>query len=244
MIELLAASSFSYPKDSGKMNEDCILPPRLINDGYLFAVADGVGSYKGAKLASSVAIKTLSNIEHIQPTSMDEIFNNIRNRVRALALGDEAFHSAATTLTLCYANHEGLLIGHVGDCRLYVNEGKKTQQLTKDDTQHQMLIDQKLFTAKDLKDKPGKNILTTAIAGNVVMDNKTFFIPYDELPVCDGVINIHIMSDGAHHFWEKRPRLSENTMKSPPKFSASLLRRIERNGPIDDYSVVSACFSV
>lgn len=244
MIELLSTSSFSIPKGDDRINEDSILPPRLIGDGFLFAVADGVGSYNGADLASAIAIKTLSEIDVINLSTIDSIFNDIRERIKALHIKNEDFLKAATTLTLCYINHEGIFIGHIGDCRLYINFGKKLKQLTKDDTQHQMLIDQKLFTARDLKDKPGKHILTTAIAANIVMENNIVFIPFNELPMSENIINIHIMSDGAHHFWEKRPRLSERTMKSPTKFAASLLRRIERNGPVDDYSLVSACFSV
>lgn len=45
MIQLIATSSFSYPKEPGRVNEDSLLPPKIVGDGILFAVADGVGSY-------------------------------------------------------------------------------------------------------------------------------------------------------------------------------------------------------
>ena len=51
MIQLIATSSFSYPKEPGRVNEDSLLPPKIVGDGILFAVADGVGSYSGASYA-------------------------------------------------------------------------------------------------------------------------------------------------------------------------------------------------
>ncbi|RAZ00898.1 serine/threonine-protein phosphatase, partial [Enterobacter hormaechei subsp. xiangfangensis] len=48
-----------------------------------------------------------------------------------------------------------------------------------------------------------------------------------------------VMSDGAHHFWEKRPRFSVNTLSEPSRFCSSLKKRIENGPPIDDYSVIA-----
>ena len=52
MIELLTCGLFSHSKDTRRENQDTILPPVFINDGLLMAVADGVGSYDGARYAS------------------------------------------------------------------------------------------------------------------------------------------------------------------------------------------------
>ena len=53
------------------------------------------------------------------------------------------------------------------------------------------------------------------------------------------VIVVCIMSDGVHNVWEKRPRFTSNTMSNSQKFSNGILRRIERAGPDDDFSLVS-----
>ncbi|MDE9567333.1 serine/threonine-protein phosphatase, partial [Xenorhabdus bovienii] len=60
----------------------------------------------------------------------------------------------------------------------------------------------------------------------------------------EGVLDLYIMSDGAHHFWEKRPRFSDNTLRNPIRFASSLQKRIEKATPIDDYSLVAASFKV
>ena len=59
-----------------------------------------------------------------------------------------------------------------------------------------------------------------------------------------GNLVVNIMSDGAYEFWEKRPKFSLNTMNNPTAFSTSLLKRIEKNGPIDDYSLISTKFKI
>lgn len=50
------------------------------------------------------------------------------------------------------------------------------------------------------------------------------------------------MSDGAHHFWEKRPKFSIETLKNPIRFASSLQRRINKNTSIDDYSLIAVTF--
>lgn len=239
MIKLLSTSSFSFPKDPSRVNEDAVLAPVRIGTGYLFAVADGVGSYEGASLASEAAIKELALMKSDPTHHISELFNAIRERVINLVKLNKAYSKAATTLTLCYIDEHGVNIGHIGDCRLYCIDAKKSYQLTKDHTQHQMLIDNKLFKPKDLKDKPGKNILTTAIASNVEMLYENYMIPWDDLSGMDGIYHLCIMSDGAHHAWEHRPRFTPSTMASTQKFANGLLRRIERFVPSDDYSLVS-----
>jgi serine/threonine protein phosphatase PrpC len=66
------------------------------------------------------------------------------------------FSHAATTLTFCFVDDEGLHIGHVGDCRLYVKTDSKLKQITKDHTQHQKLLDDKIYSKSELKQLPGK----------------------------------------------------------------------------------------
>lgn len=62
MIALLNCGFFSYGKDDTKENQDSILPPSKIGNGYIFAIADGVGSYEGAKLVSQISINHLSKM--------------------------------------------------------------------------------------------------------------------------------------------------------------------------------------
>lgn len=243
MLNLISSCNFSYPKEPHRNNEDSILTPKKVGNGYIFAVADGVGSYKGADKASKLVIEHIEHhSEKIIETDFNRLFNNLKMRLSNL--DDLGFPHAATTLTLAYLTRKGLRIGHIGDCRLYVKNGKKLKLLTKDHTQYQKLLDDKIYTKKELKEIGGKNILTTAISKYIQMNFDEIFIPLPELPIENGKISLFIMSDGAHSFWDNSPRFSEKTMSNVIKFSNSLLRRIERKLPTDDYSMVSAEFAL
>jgi len=141
-----------------------------------------------------------------------------------------------------YVTDEFLYIAHIGDCRLYVKKGIKLIQLTKDHTQHQAYIDDGVFTARQLRHAKGKNILTTAISKTLDLQFDIISTPLGELIDEDGSLTLFIMSDGAHSFWEKRPKFSINTLSEPSRFISSLKKRIESGPPVDDYSVVCAKF--
>ena len=236
MIKLLASSIFSYPLNL--KNQDSILGPIEINNGYLFAIADGVGGYEGGELAANIAISSLKEAKGI--VDIKRIFEHSLNKINQL---DAKYKKASTTLTLGYLNSEGLHIGHIGDCRLYIKQGNKLRQKTKDNTSHQQLLDQGIYTKKELKELSGKNIITTAISNLIEMKYDESFIPIKDIKDENNNIFIYIMSDGAYYFWENRPRFSDNTMNSVMKFSAALQKRIEKS-PIDDYSLIAIQFKL
>lgn len=233
MLNIIASSTYCFPKELERKNQDHILPPQQYHNGYLLAVADGVGGYKGGEIASQIAIKNLI----CDPQS---VFSQSLKEIKQLS---EEYQRASTTLTFAYLTEEGLHVGHIGDCRLYIKKGNKLRQKTKDHTTHQRLLDEKIYTKKELKEQPGKNIITTAISTQVKMQPEEFFIPINEIKDENNEIFIYIMSDGAHSFWEHRPRFSEATMKSINRFSAALQKRIEKS-PIDDYSLVAVQFKI
>ncbi|MEZ3415187.1 serine/threonine-protein phosphatase [Pantoea dispersa] len=244
MIELLNSAFFSYPKDANRGNQDHFLLPKQMKNGFLLAVADGVGSYSGAKEASELAINVLSSLEENDLRDVAYAMETILSRFESLHTKNSEWIRAATTLSFCYVDADFLHIGHVGDTRVYVKKANKLALLTKDHTQHQELLDDGLFTKQELKKMSGKNSLTAAISKILPLRFQAEQIKLSEIIDDNGLINIYIMSDGAHHYWQKRPRLSINSLSKAPLFASSLLRRIERSEAIDDYTLVAASFKV
>ncbi|MEE3912979.1 protein phosphatase 2C domain-containing protein [Pseudomonas viridiflava] len=247
MIKLLSSSAFSFPKEPTRKNEDSILPPRKLGAGFLMAIADGVGSYAGASSASESAIEYLTNLQSIaleNPDAVEHIFEQIKIRVTNLAAENPRFFDAATTLTFCYAGEKGIKIGHVGDCRIYIKNGNKLLQLTKDHTQHQKLIDEGLYKPSELKDSGGKNTLFSAISKKINLHFQEIFLRYNEICAEDGSVSLFIMSDGAYHSWELRPRFLESTLEDPNRFAANLRRRIIRLQPTDDCSLIAVKLTI
>ncbi|WP_024681663.1 PP2C family protein-serine/threonine phosphatase [Pseudomonas syringae] len=247
MINLLSSSTFSFPKEDGRQNEDAIFPPLRVGDGFLIAVADGVGSYEGASQASQAAIEVLAAIPVSswgRGVSGDEIFAQIKRRVIELSAISSTYSDAATTLTFCYINNFGIRVGHVGDCRAYIRKEGGLTQLTTDHTQHQKLIDEGLYKPSELKRLGGKNTLFSAISKKVDLFFQDSFLTYDQLMLKDKTFEILIMSDGAYHFWDLRPRFVLSTLQEPSRFASSLHRRITRFSPVDDYSLIAAKFQL
>lgn len=244
MYNLISASFFSCSRDGVAPNQDTALPPIKVDDGYLLAIADGVGGYKGGREASQIVIEYLrSEFSNEYQNSLINLFYNLRKSVEPLSETDKEYVNAASTLTLAYVTSEFVNIAHIGDCRLYAKRGLKLIQITKDHTQHQSYIDEGIFTARQLKHAKGKNVLTTAISRTLELNFDIIKTPLNELVDEDGSLTLFIMSDGAHAFWEKRPKFSLNTLSEPSRFVSSLKKRIENGPPSDDYSVVCARFT-
>ena len=244
MIELLSCGSFSLPKESGRENQDALLLPQQCGDGFIFAIADGVGSYAGAKEAAKIAVEYVAAHKLNASSDPDAVFSGIKEKIAELSLVETEARKAATTLSYCAISGEVLNIFHVGDTRVYVRINNKLRLLTKDHTQHQELLDEGLYTKKELEGLPGKNMLTSALSKVLPIQFQHITLPLKGLMDSDGIVTIFIMSDGAHHFWERRPHFSLNTLKNATSFSTNLFKRIQRIGPIDDHSLIAASFKV
>ncbi|MCU4491678.1 protein phosphatase 2C domain-containing protein [Acinetobacter guillouiae] len=244
MINLFRSTAFSYPKTDSKQNEDSVLVTKKINDGFILAIADGVGSYEGAYHASSTTIKYLNNLQNFDFIDGEKLFSGLKDNLRKISINNDNYRNAATTLTLAFLNKNKLYIAHIGDCRLYVLIDNKLKCLTKDHTQHQKFLDEKIYTKKELKELNGGNIITSAISEKFLRKYDFFSVPISELIQKDGKISLFLMSDGAHHYWEERPRFSINTMNNILRFSNSLSNRIVNKGLIDDSSFIGAEFII
>lgn len=244
MINLLSCGAFSLSKRAERENEDAFLLPSQCDKGYVFAIADGVGSYAGAKEAAQIAIEYLATRKGADELSPDEVLNAIKEKISDFTAVSNDFLKAATTLSYCLITSNLINVVHVGDTRVYAKKGNRLQLLTKDHTQHQELLDDGLYNKKELENLPGKNTLTSALSKQLPVRYQHLAIPTSELCDENGIVTLFIMSDGAHEFWERRPRFSPNTLCNVTNFSASLFKRIQRSGPTDDYSLIAARFLV
>ncbi|QIO06789.1 PP2C family protein-serine/threonine phosphatase [Acinetobacter shaoyimingii] len=244
MITICKSSVFSYPKIINKTNEDSILSPKKLGDGFIFAIADGVGSYEGACEASSLTIQYLNSLISFEYTEGSILFAELKENLKRITNINEKYRNAATTLTLAYVRSDSITIAHIGDCRLYALVDNRLKCLTKDHTQHQKFLDEKIYTKKELRKLDGGNIITSAISEKFLRSYDFFEIPINELISSDGKLSFFLMSDGAHHHWEERPRFSNNTMNNVLRFSNSLNNRILNKGLVDDTSFIGVDFKI
>jgi protein phosphatase len=125
-------------------NEDSLL---LLPEHGLFAIADGMGGYKGGQVASSLAVDALRSTFEGEPkpiASTDEAPRRALEVVSAMQSANDAVFQAArsepelrdmgTTLVALrfVPKKQRLYVGHVGDSRCYRLRGGELRQLTTD----------------------------------------------------------------------------------------------------------------
>ncbi|MCD7983445.1 MAG: protein phosphatase 2C domain-containing protein [Desulfovibrio sp.] len=127
--------SFSLPKKSAISNQDSILSPTEIGDYVVFAIADGVGGAANGDKASSFITRYCSNLMKKSPDiSLKALFENLWISFVSYAKRN-GYNEMASTLTFCRVGRNKLEIAHVGDCRVYVKQEKRSiKQVTQDHT--------------------------------------------------------------------------------------------------------------
>lgn len=178
-----------------EVNEDSIMSNP---EAGLWAVADGMGGYEAGDVASNMIVTSLSEIT--KDNHLDSFVNTIEDKImdanqRILEYADIMHDGRMLGSTLV-----GLLIkGQVGVCmwagdsRLYLLRNNQLQQLSRDHSHVQELIDQGAITEEQALTHPDSNVITRAVGtGNdLYLDINTFNVQLgDTFLLCsDGLYN-------------------------------------------------------
>ncbi len=148
-------------------NEDnCHIDPQA----RFFLVADGMGGQSAGEKASELAIDLISEKlqqwvdfqkSDSQPVidSIERAVTHANNEIMALGGLDARYHNMGTTVTFIVNVAGHLYIGGVGDSRVYRLRAGKLEQITKDHSLTQALVDAGTITAEDALTHRYKNVL-------------------------------------------------------------------------------------
>jgi protein phosphatase len=142
----------------------------------LFALADGLGGYNAGEIASVMAISAVldrlsaalaaSKAAEV-PFAPDEAIYDTVGEINATiynaALNSAAFEGMATTLVIAWFLGTRLWIAHTGDSRLYRFRNGHLEQLTRDHSFSQELLDAGMVTEEEARLLPAKNLVTRAL---------------------------------------------------------------------------------
>lgn len=126
-------------------NQDAyFMQPRL----GLFVVADGMGGYAGGEVASGIVVHTLHDFFHNRDLDADVPRGDDEGRLDALVRSVDAglrlahrevsaskrgpLHQMGSTALVVVLRHRALVVGNLGDCRLYRLRGDVLTLLTTD----------------------------------------------------------------------------------------------------------------
>ena len=179
--DLSAMLAFAARSDTGRKrphNED-----RVATDPGrgLAVLADGMGGHKGGEVASGLAVETVVNefadrldavdgeaadeMEAYAPESLlaREIVARANTIVHETARTQPQYEGMGTTLVVALFYDDRLSLAHVGDSRAYRLRGDRLEQLTRDHTLMQELIERGFYTPEEARASLNRNIVTRAL---------------------------------------------------------------------------------
>ncbi len=137
----------------------------------ILAVADGLGGHAAGEIASSLAIRTISELERSSLTERNaetvvvETFLTINQSLAQRIKKKSELRGMGTTLTALFLGKEKLFLAHLGDSRAYLLRDGKISQLTKDHTVVQELLDQGRISPDEVDGHPQRSFITKALMG-------------------------------------------------------------------------------
>ena len=145
----------------------------------LFVLADGLGGYNAGEIASTMAVSTLLSqlpSAHQKARVDGQAFDphqvlrdaliNMNIAISRAAMNSSAYEGMATTIVLCWLLGRTLWVAHAGDSRLYRLRDGELEQLTRDHSFSQELLDAGMVTEEEARQLPSKNLVTRALGAS------------------------------------------------------------------------------
>ncbi len=191
------------------------LPRQFGETAYAFCVADGMGGAAAGDLASRLALRTGVNLilnsakwwlKLDQPQTRERAiraliaralrrFHQIDQALVDRAKEDPSLFGMGTTLTVACSFGADLFVIHTGDSRAYLLRQGNLEQLTRDQTLAQALLDAGQVTAEQALTHRWRHMLTGVLGGRGAKDAPEVQIRRledgDQLLLCtDGLTNM------------------------------------------------------
>lgn len=148
-----------------KTNQDSIC---VDHNHSFYAVADGMGGHNGGDIASQLSVKVMPEFfsahPELEPQSLMKNMIQEINRV-ILKKADETpeLQGMGTTVSAIYFHGQNLVIGNVGDSRVYLVNNHNIFQLTRDHSFVQEKINMGIYTREEAVKDPQKNVLVRSV---------------------------------------------------------------------------------
>src|SRR4051812_14680657 len=139
----------------------------------LLVVADGMGGMAAGDVASRLAVEAMTSLDvaidnDSQMDALHKALEVANGRIAETVAGDAALQGMGTTLTAVIFSGDRAALAHVGDSRAYLLRDDRLNQLTKDDTYVQMLVDQGLIRPEEAGNHPRRAVVTRVLQGEPV----------------------------------------------------------------------------
>jgi serine/threonine protein phosphatase PrpC len=249
IADALEIFSQTHPGIVRSHNEDSVACEAICG---LVVLADGMGGYNAGEVASGIAVSVVvTEVSHrLLNTSPVERGENDGEELGVSLLRDNIqkanaaiFHAAqsqpqytgmGTTIVsgLFYDNR--VVVGHVGDSRMYRLRGEVLETITRDHSLLQEQIDRGMISVEDARLSKNKNLVTRAVGIDADVESEIHV--HDVLP---GDIYL-LCSDGLNDMVEDEDIQSTlyALQNNLPLAASQLIQMANDNGGRDNVSVI------
>lgn len=229
-----------------KTNQDSIC---VYHNRYFYSVADGMGGHNGGDIASQLAVKVMPEYYEenadIEPAQlMKGMIQEINRQILDRAAQQAELQGMGTTVSAILFNGPNLIIGNVGDSRVYMINNRHIFQMTRDHTWVQHKLNNGFYTREEAVKDPQRNALTIAVGIDADMAVDVF-----NYRICKNDIFL-ICSDGLHGKVSDRdiltivtrniPHPSDCAQEDVEQTVRELIQQANDNGGNDNISVILA----
>jgi len=245
----LSTAQLSHPGLVRDHNEDYIAVDKELG---IVTLADGMGGYQAGEIASEIAVTQimqevkakahtleLGEVDgksdyHHASLLLQQAVLKANQAIYQSAQAQPEFYGMGTTVVAALFYEAYLSIGHVGDSRLYRLRDGQLQQLTKDHSVLQELVDHGFYTPEQARHSPNKNLVTRALGVN--LDVKVDLM---EVPVNVGDLFL-LCSDGLNDMLDDQQILEqlETHFSNLDKMAEGLVQAANAQGGDDNISVI------
>ena len=229
-----------------KSNQDSIC---LDHAHHFFAVADGMGGHNGGDIASQLSVKVMpeffKNNSGLEPqTLMKNMIQEVNASIMKKAEENPELHGMGTTVSAVLFAGPQLVIGNVGDSRVYMINNHHIYQMTRDHSFVQEKLNMGIYTREEAVKDPQKNVLVRSVGFEPDVQVDVF-----QYRICKNDIFL-ICSDGLHgkvsdgdilHIVQRNiSDPSRCQMADVEKTVKELIQQANDNGGQDNISVIIA----
>ncbi len=231
-------------------NEDSIGTERELG---LVVLADGMGGYKAGEVASALAVNTivseLSELldktsqhhgsddgESLQSQALREAIEKANRVIYTTQSQHPECKGMGTTIVAALFHDNCITVAHVGDSRLYRLRANQLEQIGKDHTLLQDLIERGLYTPEEARTSQNKNLVTRALGIDMDVNvdiQEELALPNDIYLLCSDGLNDMVEDSDIH--------LTINEFSdSLERAAQELIKKANDNGGKDNISVILA----
>lgn len=242
-MKIVAKTDIGLKRES---NQDSYAAGELPGAVAWAVVCDGMGGAAGGNFASSTAVKVISEritSSYRSGMSASSIRNMLTSAIAAanisvydMSKSDPELTGMGTTVVVSIVADNVVYIAHAGDSRAYILSDGTLNQLTKDHSVVQEMIDHGTLTPDEAKVDPRKNIITRALG----VDSE-LRIDFDIEDIGENDVLI-LCTDGLTNYVEPQEIYELTGDGKFYEYAERLVIRANENGGGDNITVVTVSY--